>query len=608
MNAPSLRSRIRNGALALLTLAVLLGFAVLPRVYWLGQAIRDTLYSNYRSIVAAQHMHMTLWQLQLAERDGTLSAALAEGRARFETWLKAEQANVSEPGEAEIASEIQRGAEKLFADLAAGRPSLEVDPQFASLHRRLNTLVRLNEAAMFRADSHAARLSVRLTYEFALGLGLLLLAGVGISWGLGWALAKPLTEVVDRLRGASQRKGYARLGPQKLAELDAVAREFNIMMERLEEFEKLNVERLVREKAKTEAIIESLEDGVVLIDAEGHVTYINEIAAIILGLEPKEALGEPFDDLSSNHPHYRKVQAALRSLKKGPKEEPERVEVQLRFRGREHSYVLKSVPLRHIEGDSLGTILILQDVTFIRDQDRSRTNLVADLSHELETPLCSLHQAAELLNRDRAGFNAEQRAELDTILEQCGRLIELVDNLFKLAHAEVAAISLRREPLDFNRIVSQAAERFATQIADRDVTLVSNLSASEPATDTYRVIGDPLKLSWAVASLLDNALNRTPRGGRIELRASRETDRVRLEVTDSGPEIEPTLRRFIAEGFTPLGANGRQTTADIGLAAVKEIVEAHGGHLFVDHSAEAGNSLTLELPAAPPERAPISRA
>ena len=137
----------------------------------------------------------------------------------------------------------------------------------------------------------------RLTYEFAGGLVLLLLLGAMLSWTLAWSISKPLDELADRLRSFSLRGPSCGSVEQPLAELQAVASEFNRMAERLEQFEKLNVDRLIYEKSKTEAIIESLEDGIVLIDPEGVVTHINEVAAIILGVEREEALGSPFDDL-----------------------------------------------------------------------------------------------------------------------------------------------------------------------------------------------------------------------------------------------------------------------------------------------------------------------
>ena len=90
------------------------------------------------------------------------------------------------------------------------------------------------------------------------------------------------------------------------------------MAERLEEFDKLNVDRLIYEKSKTEAIIESLEDGIVMIDPNGIVAHINELAAIILGVEREAALGSPFDDLDSSHPHYLRIRAALAETRGTP--------------------------------------------------------------------------------------------------------------------------------------------------------------------------------------------------------------------------------------------------------------------------------------------------
>ena len=182
-----------------------------------------------------------------------------------------------------------------------------------------------------------------------------------------------------------------------------MASEFNRMAERLEKFEKLNVDRLIYEKGKTEAILESIEDGIVLIDSNGVVTHINEVASIILGVERSETLGSAFDDLNSNHPHYLRVRSALQGAATQPFE-ARRVEVDLHVRGRDHTYVLKPVPLKQESGQSFGTILILQDITYLRDKDRARTNFVATLSHELKTPLTSLALSAELL--ERAGLES----------------------------------------------------------------------------------------------------------------------------------------------------------------------------------------------------------
>ncbi len=592
MNAPSLQRRIRNGTLLMLALVVLLGLYTLPRVYALGGAIRATLYRNYVSIEAAQNMHAALNTLQVAEHDGRARDVLPSARDNFLQWNDVEDHNFTEVGEPELAADITRRANQLFADVAAAPPGTYHDREFAELHGRLDDLIAMNKAAMFRADSRSVMLGKHLAYEFAGGLVLVLLVGAAVSWGLGWRLSQPLTELAERLRGISQRKSQVRLGPQPLAELEAVAREFNQMAERLEQYDKLNVERLVYEKSKTEAIIESLEDGVVLIDADGIVAHINEIASLILGVDPQDALGSPFDDLSSNHPHYLRVRDALRTLQRaGP--DGHRTEIDLHVRGREHSYVLKPVPLHHTVGKSLGTLLFLQDVTYIRDQDRARTNLVATLSHELRTPLTSLALSAELLSRDMPESNPKNRELLQVILEECVRMRQLTDNLLNLARGEVPAIAVQQKRLDLARLASEVTRRFAIQAREKHVELEEHIG---PVPE---IIGDPVKLSWVISNLLGNALRYTPAGGIIKVSALGTEQATRLEVTDSGPGIPADMKDYIFERFVQYGSDGfEKGSAGLGLSIVKEIVEAHGGRIFVESANSHGARFIVEIPAA----------
>lgn len=589
---PSLRSRIRNGTLLLVLLAVGLGAYALPRVYELGGAIRETLYRNYVSIEAAQHMHAALHRLQVAELEGTGAQTLPGARREFLHWIDIENQDYTEVGEPALARDIRDHGQRLFAEIAAAPAGARHDDEFAELHARLDDLVAMNQAAMFRADSRATELGKRLTYEFAAGLVGLLIAGAAVSFGLGLSLSRPLTELAERLRGVSQRKSQVRLGPQPLEELDTVAREFNQMAERLEQYEKINVERLLYEKSKIEAIIEGLEDGIVLIDSDGLVTHINEVAAIIVGVEPAEALGSPFDDLSSNHPHYLRIRDALRQLHKA---EPEiqRVEVQLHVRGRDHSYVLKPVALRQADGTALGTLLILQDVTYLRDQDRARTNLVATLSHELRTPLTSLALSGELLCREKDQLTPRQAELARTIVEDCTRMKQLADNLLNLARGAPAAIALQKERLDLARITDEVCDRFAIQSREKSVSLEKRIE------QVPEILGDPVKLSWVVSNLIGNALRYTPDGGRIQVAAHRADGAVRLEVKDSGPGIPPELRAHIFERFAQYGDGAQRGSAGLGLAIVKDIVEAHGGRIFLQGAADHGSHFIVDLPAAP---------
>jgi len=357
-------------------MVLLLGVYEVPRIAELGGAVRAVLQRNYISILAVRHMQMALHRLQIAELQGDEHPVLADARNEFMYWLDVEEHSVTEVGEPELAHDLHNHARRLFTKLAVSPPGTRHDAQFEYLQNHLTDLVEMNQSAMYRDDARAQRLSFQLMVTFGVGLMIASVLGVFLSWLLGSAIAWPLSELAERLHGVGGGRTQVRLGPQKLAELNTVAREFNQMAERLEYYDQMNVERLVFEKHKTEAIIESLEDGLILIDSAGLVAHINEVASIIIGIERNDALGKRFDDLGGNHPHYVRVRDALKDL--GADTSGRRVEVELHIRGRAHSYVLK--PIKLIQEDKpIGTLVILQDVTYLRDQDRARTTLFATL-------------------------------------------------------------------------------------------------------------------------------------------------------------------------------------------------------------------------------------
>jgi NtrC-family two-component system sensor histidine kinase KinB len=594
MTPPSLRSRIRNGALLMLLLMLALGAFAVPTIHRLGYAIRRTLYRNYLSIVAADEMHTSLYNIQLAQFQGTLPAVLPPNHDRFEHWLNVELDNITEPGEGALANEIKRRSDAFFAELH-GQPALppsHYNDELAALHHQIGGVTELNQAAMFRADGHSVKMADRLAAEFALGLALVLVLGIALAFTNASSITKPLRELTGHLRSFSLHGPSARLGEQPFAELQEVAVEFNKMAERLEQFERLNVDRIVYEKGKTEAIIESIEDGIILIDPKGIITHINEMAAIVLGVDGKEALGSPFADLDSNHPHYMRIRGALESIAHQGKDSM-RVEVDLHVRGRDHTYLPKPVPLHQSEGQSFGTILILQDITYLRDKDRARANLVATLSHELKTPLTSLALSAELLARGADRLDEKQRELVDAINEDLCRLRALANDLLDLARGEMAAITVQSMPLDVAPLIHAVVHSFALQAEQKHIELKESADGGN-----ITIRADPVKLSWVISNLIANALRYTPEGGSIQVSSAFDAEGLRLRVTDTGPGVPPELRQHLFERFAQWNVNGMTPgSAGLGLAIAKEIVEAHGGRIFVDDAPKRGTCFTVELPA-----------
>src|SRR5262249_36880727 len=155
----------------------------------------------------------------------------------------------------------------------------------------------------------------------------------------------------------------------------------------------------------------------------------------ILGCERAEVLGHPFEALGTNHPHYVRLRAAVRDFLVHPEREGERLELALFLRGRDHYYVLRPTAFRDRSGTHAGHILVLQDVTHLRDQEARREQLMATLSHELRTPLASLRMAVELLERAVAP-DAGRPAELvRAVKRDVERLEDVAQRLLEVSRS-----------------------------------------------------------------------------------------------------------------------------------------------------------------------------
>jgi len=253
--------------------------------------------------------------------------------------------------------------------------------------------------------------------------------------------------------------------------------------------------------------------------------------------------------------------------------------------------VLRPTPLRGRDGSQTGLILALQDVTYLRDQEARREHLVATLSHELRSPLTSLRMAVELLGRGDGTLAPAQRTLLDAAHEDLGRLQDVAQRLLDLSRARATSIPLERRNVDLGEVIPRTLKLFTLQAQEKGVALESAIPAAE-----LTIAGDPTKLTWALSNLLANALRYTPAGGRVRVEATAEDGAVLVSVSDTGPGIPADQRERIFERFVQSAEGGEVGAAGLGLAIVRDIVQAHGGRIHLESVLGRGSRFTLELP------------
>ncbi len=251
-------------------------------------------------------------------------------------------------------------------------------------------------------------------------------------------------------------------------------------------------------------------------------------------------------------------------------------------------------PVKLIQDNKpIGTLVILQDVTYLRDRDRARTNLLGTLSHELRTPLTSMMIASQTMARQKESLTTEQQKLVKMIVEETAHMNQLADNLMNLARGNISLIPTERVKIELGKLLTEAVQRFAVQAQDKHVFREMSIEG------TAVVNVDRIKLSWVISNLIGNALRYTPEGGRIEVAAhTAENNLLRLEVADTGPGIPPEIRDHVFERYAQYSMPGYERgSAGPGLSIVKDIVEAHGGRISIESNKGTGTRFIIQLPA-----------
>lgn len=600
----TLRRRLLLSQAPLAAALVLVGAAAVRTVSFLGETSDNILKDNYRSVLAAQRMNAALDLLDreaLARALGRPSATPAGAPSQqFESELRVQEGNVTEPGEAEATLRL-RAAWGAYRD-AQGAAAQEPMPAYLDAVHRASTAVReatdevlaLNQDAMVRKSNLARRTSERLLRLMmaatVLALGLGLLASIAITA----RMVRPLSALTQAVRRFGEGDLEARARPKGKDEIAELGREFDTMADRLEEYRKSSLGDLLQAQQASQAAIDSLPDPVLVLDTEGRLSNLNRAAESLLRLAPGEGVGKPVHSLD---PALRERLEAVRAHVLGgrgavvPRGFEESVRVDLPDGPRR--LLPRATALYSAEGAVVGVTIVLQDVTRLMRFEELKDDLVATAAHEFRTPLTSLHMAIHLLAEEAAGTLTERQADLTAAARQdCERLQGIVDDILDLSRIQGGLIELHRRPVDARWLVAQASAGMEGSARAAGVAL-----SVEAPEEPLPVLADAERVDVVLTNLVGNGVRHSPAGARLVVRVARDGGSVRFEVRDEGEGIAPHFQERIFERFFQV-SGGKRGGVGLGLYISREIVRAHGGEMGVESEPGKGSTFWFTLPAS----------
>jgi len=589
----------------------------------MGDVSRRIISNNYDSVLAAQEMKESLERQDSAAVFALLGARdraraqMREHRTWFDASFQKAANNITEPGEPEIIETIRRDRDAYYQmfdaflvrvndteeNASGANPSLrneesaerneyftQLEPQFNKLRADCDHLLQLNQRAMLAKSEAAGGTARRWFYLTLLIAGVLVAAGLALSFFLANRIVRPLRELTATTTKIAGGDLNAKVEVTSNDEVGVLASEYNRMAERIRTLRRSDMGQLLIAQQTTEAAIDSLYDPVIVTDAEGCVTKLNPAAEEIFGSE-KEASGRHVGEVSSDTRIAVAVAEALCSQRPVAGEGAASV-LPLAVDGSERAFRLRTTPMRDHEKHLLGAVTLLEDITHLREIDRLKSEFIATASHELRTPLTSVQMGVHLLLEGAIGGMTEKQQEvLEACRQDCERLDKLMRDLLDLSKIEAGESPPHLTSIGPHNLISTVAEELRPQVETKGLEL-----RVDTPKDLPQVVVDRTQIERVISNLVINAIRYTKRG-EIKISAECRDDHLAVSVGDTGSGIPPEYLPHIFDKFVqvPGAATGG---AGLGLTISKSLVEAHGGQISVQSEVGRGTTFTFTLPVA----------
>ncbi|MFZ1583667.1 MAG: ATP-binding protein [Saprospiraceae bacterium] len=569
-----IKTKLTLGVGLLFILIILLSIVGAFNINALKSDTENILKANYNSLLYSRNI------LSVLNNPSEKTIQVIEDN------LKKQENNATEIGELEANLELRNNFEAYKKSNSNSSVQLAIQENlFQIMDMNMQAIQRKSEVAKTTADKAVFWIVVTGTICFLIAFILLV--------NLPSNIANPIKELTESIKQIAAKNYSKRVHFESHSEFGELAKSFNSMAEKLEEYNNSNLAKLMMEKKRIETLINNMHDPVIGLDENLKVIFANEEALKIIGSTAIEIIGHFTQELALKNDLVRNLITDL--MIENPILGQKRAPVKI-FAENKESYFEKEtlhisiVPTGEKDSILVGHVIFLRNVTSYKELDFAKTNFIATVSHELKTPISSIKLSLQLLENAEIGhLNDEQKNLVESIKDDATRLLKITGELLNMTQVESGNIQLSILPADPKEILLYAINATQTQADQKQIKF--NIECPDSIS---KVQADNEKTAWVLTNLISNAIRYSYDNSTIYLSIIETKNNVQISVRDRGQGIAPQYKDKVFDRYFRVPGTKKEGTG-LGLSISKEFIEAQGGQISVETEFGAGSKFSITL-------------
>lgn len=554
----------------LFIMIVTLSALAIRQVRVLGDETKNILVANYQSLDYSRNMYKIL-----DESNESIDSV------KFGSFMRQQLSNVTEIGEQEYTNDLKEDY-----GLLVKNPKDKA--RVARVRQDLNNIMKLNMDAIKRKSATAEKTADQSALWISIASAFCFIIGFTLIVNLPGYIANPIRTLTESIRQIAAKNYSQRVNVSGHDEFSALARSFNTMAEKLQEYSNSNIAKLMMEKRRIETLINNLNDPVIGLDDRNKILFINERALQISGLANEDLIGKQSEEIALRNDLMRSL---LQHLVGDRPAIPENLKI---YSDSKESYFEKHivpisiVPTGETDKKHIGSFIILRNITAYKELDTAKTNFIATVSHEFKTPIASMKMSIQLLENEQTGsLNDEQKNLISGLRDDTDRLLRTTGELLNITQVETGKTALSIESCDVDDIITVAKDSNKLQAAAKQITIHSNIPEG-----SAEILADKEKAIWIVSNLISNAIRYSYENSVIKISTEISNDTLSIVVKDHGIGIDANYLPRVFDKYFRVPGTQKEGTG-LGLAISKEFMEAQGGSIKVNSNPGEGSCFTI---------------